>query len=61
MSPADPLFTAAYNGVGRGFVIISADDPSMHSSQNEQDNRHYAKAAKIPMFEPVRQAKSASK
>ena len=49
---ADPLFTAAYNGVGRGFVIISADDPSMHSSQNEQDNRHYAKAAKIPMFEP---------
>ena len=49
---ADPLFTAAYNGVGRGFVIISADDPSLHSSQNEQDNRHYAQAAKIPMFEP---------
>ena len=49
---ADPIFTAAYNGVGRGFVIISADDPSMHSSQNEQDNRYYAKAAKIPMVEP---------
>ena len=50
---ADPLFTAAYNGVGRGFVIVSADDPGMHSSQNEQDNRHYARAAKIPMFEPA--------
>lgn len=49
---ADPLFTAAYNGVGRGFVIITADDPSMHSSQNEQDNRYYAKFAKIPMVEP---------
>lgn len=48
---ADPIFTAAYNGVGAGFVIISADDPSMHSSQNEQDNRHYARAAKIPMVE----------
>ncbi len=50
---ADPIFTAAYNGVGRGFVIISGDDPGMHSSQNEQDNRHYARAAKIPMFEPA--------
>lgn len=49
---ADPIFTAAYNGVGKGFVIVSADDPSMHSSQNEQDNRHYAKAAKIAMVEP---------
>lgn len=49
---ADPIFTAAYNGVGRGFVIISADDPSMHSSQNEQDNRYYAKAAKLAMVEP---------
>ncbi|MDR1797755.1 MAG: indolepyruvate ferredoxin oxidoreductase subunit alpha [Clostridiales Family XIII bacterium] len=49
---ADPVFTAAYNGVGGGFVIISADDPGMHSSQNEQDNRHYAKAAKMPMLEP---------
>ena len=46
---ADPLFTAAYNGVCGGFVIVSADDPSMHSSQNEQDNRHYARAAKIAM------------
>jgi len=50
---ADPLFTAAYNGVEGGFVIISADDPGMHSSQNEQDNRHYARAAKVPMFEPA--------
>ena len=49
---ADPIFTAAYNGVNAGFVIISADDPSMHSSQNEQDNRHYARAAKIAMVEP---------
>ena len=49
---ADPLFTAAYNGVCGGFVIVSADDPSMHSSQNEQDNRHYARAAKIAMVEP---------
>jgi len=49
---ADPLFTASYNGVGAGFVIVSADDPGMHSSQNEQDNRHYARAAKIPMLEP---------
>ncbi len=49
---ADPIFTAAYNGVGKGFVIVSADDPSMHSSQNEQDNRHYARAAKIAMIEP---------
>lgn len=49
---ADPLFTASYNGVNAGFVVITADDPSMHSSQNEQDNRHYAVAAKIPMFEP---------
>ena len=50
---ADPIFTAAYNGVGQGFVIVSADDPSMHSSQNEQDNRHYARAAKIAMVEPA--------
>ena len=50
---ADPIFTAAYNGVNGGFVIVSADDPSMHSSQNEQDNRYYAKAAKIPMIEPA--------
>ncbi|KEJ92870.1 indolepyruvate ferredoxin oxidoreductase subunit alpha [Synergistes jonesii] len=49
---ADPLFTAAYNGVNRGFVIVTADDPSMHSSQNEQDNRYYAKAAKVALVEP---------
>ncbi|HHV41553.1 MAG TPA: indolepyruvate ferredoxin oxidoreductase subunit alpha [Clostridiaceae bacterium] len=50
---ADPIFTASYTGINGGLVIISADDPSMHSSQNEQDNRHYARAAKIPMFEPA--------
>lgn len=49
---ADPVFTAAYNGVGRGYVVVSADDPSMHSSQNEQDNRYYAKAARIALVEP---------
>lgn len=49
---ADPLFTAAYTGVRGGLVIICADDPSMHSSQNEQDNRNYAFAAKVPMLEP---------
>lgn len=49
---ADPLFTLAYTGVNGGIVIISADDPGMHGSQNEQDNRHYAKAARIPMLEP---------
>ncbi len=49
---ADPMFTAAYNGVNGGFVIVDADDPSMHSSQNEQDNRYYAKAAKIALVEP---------
>ncbi|MBR5094511.1 MAG: indolepyruvate ferredoxin oxidoreductase subunit alpha, partial [Oscillospiraceae bacterium] len=49
---ADPMFTASYNGVNGGMVIVTADDPSMHSSQNEQDNRHYARAAKIPLIEP---------
>lgn len=49
---ADPLFTAAYNGVQGGFVLVSADDPSMHSSQNEQDNRYYARAAKVALVEP---------
>ena len=49
---ADPVFTAAYNGVGGGFVIVVADDPSMHSSQNEQDSRHYARAARLAMVEP---------
>ena len=50
---ADPLFTASYTGVNAGMVIAVADDPGMHSSQNEQDSRHYAKAAKIPMLEPA--------
>ena len=49
---ADPLFTAAYNGVNSGFVIVTADDPSMHSSQNEQDNRRYARFAKVALIEP---------
>lgn len=49
---ADPLFTASYTGVSGGLVLISADDPEMHSSQNEQDNRNYAFAAKLPMLEP---------
>jgi indolepyruvate ferredoxin oxidoreductase alpha subunit len=49
---ADPIFTASYTGVRGGLVIVTADDPELHSSQNEQDNRHYATAAKIPMLEP---------
>lgn len=49
---ADPWFTAPYIGVSGGLVLVSADDPQMHSSQNEQDNRYYAKAAKVPMLEP---------
>ncbi len=49
---ADPLFTAAYTGVNGGMLIAVADDPGMHSSQNEQDSRHYAIAAKLPMLEP---------
>jgi indolepyruvate ferredoxin oxidoreductase, alpha subunit len=49
---ADPIFTYAYTGVNGGFVFVSADDPGMHSSQNEQDNRYYAKAAKFPVIEP---------
>lgn len=49
---ADPLFTAAYTGVSGGLVLVSADDPGMASSQNEQDNRNYAKAAALPMLEP---------
>ncbi len=50
---ADPMFTISYTGVNAGMVICVADDPGMHSSQNEQDSRHYAKAAKIPMLEPA--------
>ncbi len=49
---ADPLFTMSYTGVNAGIVICVADDPGMHSSQNEQDSRHYAIASKIPMLEP---------
>ncbi|MBQ8413805.1 MAG: indolepyruvate ferredoxin oxidoreductase subunit alpha [Clostridia bacterium] len=49
---ADPLFTMSYTGVNGGLVICVADDPGMHSSQNEQDSRHYAEAAKLPMLEP---------
>ena len=50
---ADPWFTLPYIGVSGGMVVVSADDPGMHSSQNEQDNRFYAKAAKVPMLEPA--------
>ncbi|MEI8200303.1 MAG: indolepyruvate ferredoxin oxidoreductase subunit alpha [Eubacteriales bacterium] len=49
---ADPLFTSSYIGVNGGLVFVAADDPGMHSSQNEQDSRNYARAAKLPMFEP---------
>ena len=49
---ADPLFTAAYTGINGGLVIVVADDPGMHSSQNEQDSRFYARSAHIPMLEP---------
>lgn len=49
---ADPLFTVSYTGTNGALVIITADDPSLHSSQNEQDNRNYAKFAKIPLLEP---------
>ena len=55
---ADPLFTVSYTGVNAGMVIAVADDPGMHSSQNEQDSRHYAQAAKIPMLEPSDSAES---
>lgn len=50
---ADPLFTAAYTGVGGGYVILAADDPGMYSSQNEQDSHFYAAAAHIPMLDPA--------
>ncbi len=49
---ADPLFTLSYTGLRGGLVLVTADDPEMHSSQNEQDNRHYARFAKVPMLEP---------
>ena len=57
---ADPLFTIAYTGVNAGMVIGVADDAGMHSSQNEQDSRHYARAAKIPMLEPSDSAEALS-
>ena len=50
---ADPLFTLSYTGVRGGLVLVVADDPEMHSSQNEQDSRNYAKFAKVPMLEPA--------
>lgn len=50
---ADPLFTASYTGINGGLVICTADDPGMHSSQNEQDSRYYARAAHVPMLEPA--------
>lgn len=50
---ADPMFTAAYTGLPGGLVVISGDDPGCHSSQNEQDNREYARFASLPCFEPV--------
>ena len=53
---ADPLFVAGYTGISAGFLIGVADDPGMHSSQNEQDSRHYAEAAKLPMVEPANAA-----
>ncbi|MDT8420715.1 MAG: indolepyruvate ferredoxin oxidoreductase subunit alpha [Desulfuromonadales bacterium] len=49
---ADPLFTLSYTGVRGGLVLVVADDPELHSSQNEQDSRNYAKFSKVPMFEP---------
>ncbi|MBR5524718.1 MAG: indolepyruvate ferredoxin oxidoreductase subunit alpha [Clostridia bacterium] len=55
---ADPLFTLSYTGVTGGMVICVADDPAMHSSQNEQDSRHYAMAAKVPMLEPADSAEA---
>ena len=50
---ADPLFTAAYTGISGALIVVSADDPGMASSQNEQDSRRYAEAAAAPMFEPA--------
>lgn len=55
---ADPLFTAAYTGVNGGMVLVVADDPAMHSSQNEQDSRFYARSAHVPMLEPADSAEA---
>lgn len=49
---ADPLITASYTGVNAGLVVVVADDPGLHSSQNEQDSRYYARLAKVPLLEP---------
>ena len=57
---ADPLVTFGYTGVGGGMVLVSADDPAMHSSQNEQDNRYYGMLAKIPVLEPSDSAEAKS-
>ena len=57
---ADPLFTVSYTGVNAGMVIAVADDAGMHSSQNEQDSRHYARSAKLPMLEPSDSAEALS-
>jgi len=57
---SDPLMTLSYTGVGGGLVIVSADDPGHHSSQNEQDNRNYAAFSKIPMLEPSDSAEALS-
>lgn len=54
----DPLFTAAYTGVNAGMIIVTADDPGMHSSQNEQDNRYYGRSAKVPVLEPADSAEA---
>jgi indolepyruvate ferredoxin oxidoreductase alpha subunit len=50
---SDPLMTLSYVGVNGGLVVVTADDPGMHSSQNEQDNRFYARFAKVPLLEPA--------
>lgn len=55
---ADPLFTAAYTGVGGGMVVLAADDPGMYSSQNEQDSHYYARSAHIPMLDPADSAEA---
>ena len=55
---ADPMYTASYTGVNAGMVIVVADDPGMHSSQNEQDSRHHAIASKLPMLEPADSAEA---
>ena len=55
---ADPLFTMSYTGINAGLVVCVADDPGMHSSQNEQDSRHYAIASKLPMLEPSNSAEA---